>query len=71
MQERLNSSISEEEKWKVIKLLVKQALLDRKGNLTVEFRVPTPSSFATSTLLRAKPPDYTKDSGSAGDIANH
>lgn len=53
MQERLNSSISEEEKWKVIKLLVKQALLDRKGNLTVEFRVPTPSSFATSTLPRA------------------
>ncbi len=53
MQERLNSSISKEEKWKVIKLLVKQALLDRKGNLTVEFRVPTPSSFATSTLPRA------------------
>ncbi len=71
MQERLNSSLSEEEKWKIIKLLVKQALLDKQGNLTIEFRVPAPDSFATSTLPHAGLPGYRPGRGGVGELANH
>jgi len=71
MRERLNSNLSDKEKQQIIKLLVKRALLDRKGNLTIEFRVPAPDSFATSTLPHAESPDYTPDSGGVGEFANH
>ena len=71
MQERLNSSLNEEEKWKIIKLLVKRALLDKVGNLTIEFRVPAPDSFANSTLPHAGLPGYRPGRGGVGELANH
>ena len=71
MQKRLNSSLGEEEKWKIIKLLVKRALLDTKGNLTIEFRVPAPDSFAIATSLHAGLPDYTLGPGDVDELANH
>jgi len=71
MHERLNSSLSDKEKQEVIKLLVRRALLDREGNLTIEFRVPDPDSFAYATSPRARLPGYRRGWPGAGALANH
>lgn len=42
MRDRLNGELSEEEKRDIIDLLVRRALLDGDGNLTIEFKVPSP-----------------------------
>jgi len=71
MQERLSGNLSDKEKQQIIKLLVKRALLDRKGNLTIEFRVPAPDSFANGTSPHAGLPGYKPGRGGAGELANH
>jgi site-specific DNA recombinase len=42
MRDRLSNSLSAKERREIIGLLVRRALLDREGNMTVEFKVPTP-----------------------------
>lgn len=70
MQERLNSSLSGKEKQDIIKLLVRRALLDSGGNLTIEFAVPAPDSFACATSLHAESPDYRPGRGGVGEPAS-
>jgi len=53
MREKLDTNLSDKEKQEIVKLLVKRALLNRFGDLTVEFRVPVPSSFASATSPHA------------------
>ncbi len=50
MRKKLNGNLSDKGKQKIIKLLVRQALLDGFGDLTIEFRMPAPDSFASATL---------------------
>jgi len=71
MQERLNCSLSEEEKWKIIKLLVSRALLNGLDDLTIEFRMPALDSFATATSPHGELPGYTPGRGGADGFANH
>jgi len=71
MRERLDTDLSDKEKQETVKLLVKRALLNRFGDLTVEFRVPTPSSFTTATSPRVVLPDYRLSSCGAGEPASH
>jgi len=49
MRERLNGNLSNKEKQQIIKVLVRRALLDGFGDLTIEFRTPAPDSFASAT----------------------
>jgi len=53
MREKLDTNISDKEKQEIVKLLLKRALLNRFGDLTIEFGVPVPSSFASATSPRA------------------
>jgi len=71
MQERLNSSLIDSEKQDIIKLLVRRALLDGGGNLTIEFSVPAPDSFAFATSLHAGLPGYRLGRGDVDEFANH
>jgi hypothetical protein len=71
MQERINSSLGDKEKQEIIKLLVRRALLNRFGDLTIELRVPAPDSFATATSPRAAIPDYKLGLGNVGGLASY
>jgi len=66
MQEKLNNTLGEKEKWEIIKLLVKQALLNRVGDLTIELTVPAPDSFISVTSPRAALPGCRLHPGDAG-----
>lgn len=53
MKAKLHNDLTDKEKYEIIKLLVKRALLDGMGNLTIEFRIPRPyMSFASATSPR-------------------
>ena len=71
MQERLNSSLIDSEKQDIIKLLVRRALLDGGGNLTIEFSVPAPDSFASATSPHAGLPGYRLHPGGADALASY
>lgn len=50
LRERLNGGLSDKGKQEIIRLLVRRALLDGEGNMTVEFSIPEPvMSFDFST----------------------
>ena len=53
MRARLDSNLADEDKQKIIKLLVRRALLSKFGDLTIELRVPAPDSFVSATSPRA------------------
>ena len=71
MQQRLNGNLSNKEKQQIIKLLVRRALLNGFGDLTIEFRTPGPESFASATSPHAGLPGYRLGPGGVGDFANH
>jgi len=71
MQKRLNSNLSDKEKQEIIKLLVRRALLDGLGNMTIEFRVSAPDSFANVTSPHAGLLDYRPGPDDVGELANH
>ena len=71
MRERLNGNLSNEEKQQIIKLLVRRALLNGFGDLTIEFRTPAPDSFASDMSQRAGLPGHRLGRGGAGELANH
>jgi len=72
MRRRLHNSLSDKEKYEIIHLLVRRALLDGIGNLTIEFKIPQPEvSFASATSPRAGLPDYTLDPDDVDELANH
>jgi len=53
MRDRLNSNLSDSEKQEIIHLLIRRALLDGHGNLTIGFIMPAPDSFVHATSLHA------------------
>ena len=71
MRERLNGKLSDKEKQQIIKLLVRRALLNGFGDLTIEFRMPVPDSFASATSPHAGLPGYRPGRGGVGEPANH
>ena len=71
MQERLNSSLSDKEKQEIIKLLVRRVLLDGLGDLTIEFTLPAPDSFASVTSQHAGLPGCRQGFDDDGELANH
>jgi len=71
MQERLNDNLSDTEKQKLIRLLVKQAFLDKSGNLTIEFKVPAGDAFANYTAPRAEWYGCTPGSDDGGAFSSH
>lgn len=72
MKAKLHTGLTDKEKYEIIKLLVKRALLDGMTNLTIEFKIPRPDmSFACATSPRAELPDYIPGSGGVGELANH
>ena len=70
MREKLDTNLSDKEKQEIVKLLVKRAPLNRFGDLTVEFRVPVPGSFATATSPHGGLPDYKPGPGGDSELAN-
>jgi len=71
MRQRLNGNLSNKDRQQIIKLLVRRALLNGFGDLTIEFRTPAPDSFASATSPRAGLPGYRPHPGGAGAPANH
>jgi len=71
MRARLDSNLADEDKQKIIKLLVRRALLSKFGDLTIELRVPAPDSFVSATSPHAGLPDYRPGRGGVGELANH
>lgn len=72
MKAKLHNGLTDKEKYEIIKLLVKRALLDGMGNLTIEFKIPRPDmSFASATSLPAGLPGYRLGLDGVGDFASH
>jgi hypothetical protein len=71
MRARLDSNLADEDKQKIIKLLVRRALLSKFGDLTVELRVPAPDSFVSATSPHGGLPDYRPSPGGVGELATH
>ena len=71
IRKKLDTNLSDKEKQEIIKLLVKRALLNRFGDLNIEFRVPVPSDFTSSTAPHVGLPGYRLHYGSARVPASH
>jgi site-specific DNA recombinase len=72
MKARLHNELTDKEKYEIIQLLVRRALLDGMGNLTIEFKIPRPNmSFASATSPHAGLPGYIANSSGVGGLASH
>jgi len=72
MKAKLHNGLTDKEKYEIVKLLVKRALLDGIGNLTIEFKIPQPDkSFAYATSPHAGLPGYRLHPGGVGELASH
>lgn len=69
MQDKLNGGLTDKEKQEIIKILLRRALLDGRGDLTLEFRVPAPDSFAYATSPHGGSPHCSQGLGGAHGCA--
>ena len=70
MRQRLSCELTDEEKWNLIRLLVRRTLLDKEANMTIELKIPVPEGgFGYFTSPHGGSPHCSQGLGGAHGCA--